>query len=236
MSTFHIEASSGAFAETVLMPGDPLRAKYIAENHLGDVKQVNQLRNMLAFTGFYKGKQVSVMGSGMGIPSISLYAHELFSDFNVQNIIRVGSCGALQADIQLNDIVIAMGACTDSNVNRLRANGADFAAIADFGLLRAAVDACHQHGLKCHVGNVFSTDTFYSEFPDTNDALARLGVMAAEMEAAGLYGVAAQMGKKALAINTVSDNLVDDTHLTPEQRQTGFDQMINVALSIAITE
>ena len=236
MSTFHIEAKPDAFAETVLMPGDPLRAKYIAEHYLEDVKQVNQLRNMLAFTGFYQGKQVSVMGSGMGIPSISLYAHELFSDFDVQNIIRVGSCGALQADIQLNDIVIAMGACTDSNVNRLRANGADFAAIADFGLLKLAVDACHQHSLKCHVGNVFSTDTFYSEFPDTNESLARLGVMAAEMEAAGLYGVAAQMGKKALAINTVSDNLVDDTHLTPEQRQTGFDQMINVALSIAIAE
>ena len=164
MSTFHIEAKPGTFAETVLMPGDPLRAKYITEHYLDDVKQVNQLRNMLAFTGFYQGKKVSVMGSGMGIPSISLYAHELFSDFGVQNIIRVGSCGALQADIQLNDIVIAMGACTDSNVNRLRANGADFAAIADFGLLKMAVDACNEHSLKCHVGNVFPPILFTLNF------------------------------------------------------------------------
>ncbi|GAA0859304.1 purine-nucleoside phosphorylase [Aliiglaciecola litoralis] len=230
MTTAHINAQPHDFAKTVLMPGDPLRAKYIAENYLQNVKPVNTIRNMLGYTGFFNGHRVSVMGSGMGAPSICLYAHELYSDFGVENIIRVGSCGALQAHVALNDIVFAMGATTDSNINLIRTNGYDFAPIADFDLLQQHVSIAKQKTLKFHVGNVFTTDLFYNSHTETTKTMTRFGVLAAEMETAGLYCIAAQFGKKALTICTVSDHILLNQQLSTSERETGFDTMIDIAL------
>ncbi|WP_462164847.1 purine-nucleoside phosphorylase [Pseudoalteromonas xiamenensis] len=230
MATPHIQAEVGAFADTVLLPGDPLRAKFIAETYLTDVTQVNAVRNMLGFTGYYKGKRVSVMGTGMGIPSCALYATELVTHFGVKQLIRVGSCGTVQDDIALGDIVIAMGASTDSKTNRMRFAGHDFAALADFSLLNQVVTTAQQHAIPIRVGNVFSSDLFYTPEPDMFDVIKRMGVLGIEMEAAGLYGVASFYGAKALTLLTVSDHITQDLHASAEARQKSFIQMIELAL------
>ena len=234
MTTPHIAAREGDFAETVLMPGDPLRAKYIADTYLTDVQQVNDVRNMLGFTGLYKGVRVSTMGSGMGVPSISIYAHELYEKFAVKNIVRVGSCGALQPHVNLWDVVIAMGATTDSSVNRTRLKGYEFAATASYFLLEKAVNTARKNDSVVHIGNVFTADLFYSPDDEVLKLMARYSVLATEMEAAGLYGVAAEFGANALAINTVSDHLITGERLSPKERQTSFDSMISIALEMLL--
>ncbi len=230
MPTPHITAQAGEFAETVLMPGDPLRAKMLADTYLSDVKQVNGVRNMLGYTGFYQGQRISVMGSGMGIPSLSIYAHELFSQYGVERIIRVGSCAATQAHVQLHDLVIGMGASTDSAVNRKRMGGFDFAAIADYRLLERVVRTADAQGQALHVGNVFSADLFYEPDPTLFERMTKMGILAVEMEAAGLYGVAAELGKQALTVLTVSDHILTGEKLSAEQRQQDFHAMLRLAL------
>lgn len=234
MTTPHISAAPGDFAPVVLMPGDPLRARYIAENHLDDARLVTSVRNMEGYTGTYAGEPVSVMGSGMGIPSISIYATELIREFGVQSLIRVGSCGSIAEAAEMRTIILAIGACTDSSVNRTRLRGYDFAAVADFGLLRSAADSAARLGYDVVVGSVFSADLFYAPDDAVYDTLAGLGVLAVEMEAAGLYGVAAAEGAAALTICTVSDDIRTGVRLPPEERQTGFDEMMTVALETAI--
>ncbi len=213
------------------MPGDPLRAKYIAETYLDDPKQVTDVRNMLGFTGQYKGKPVSVMAHGMGIPSISIYCSELMSEYGVKRVIRVGSCGTVNASTKLRDIIIAQGACTDSGVNRMRFGGYDYAPIATFSLLRHAVDVAEAQGVRYQVGNIFSADLFYT--PDTAmfDTMERYQVLGLEMEAAGLYALAAEHDVEALAICTVSDNIRTGAALTADERASTFDDMIKVALT-----
>jgi purine-nucleoside phosphorylase len=231
MSTPHLQAEPGDYAEVVLMPGDPLRARYIAETYLDDVRVVNEVRNMLGFTGTHRGRPVSVQGSGMGVPSIQIYATELIKDFGVSRIVRVGSCGALQDDIALGDVVIGISAGTDSTVNRRRFGGRDFPATADYGLLRAVVDEAERRGLSTRVGPVFTSDFFYEpEGSDTFALAERYGFLAVEMEAAGLYGVAAEYGAAALTVATVSDQLKRGEHLSAEDRQTSFDDMITLVL------
>ncbi len=230
MPTPHINAQAGEFAETVLMPGDPLRARYIAETFLQDAVLVTDVRNMFGYTGSYQGNRVSVMGSGMGIPSCSIYAHELYNDYGVENIIRVGTAGAVSHSVKLRDVVIGMGACTDSRVNRTRFMDADFAAIADYGLLRAAVDAAEARNIEVKVGNLFTADLFYTAQPEMFDLMEKYGVLAVEMESAGLYGVAAECGKNALSVVTISDHIRTGERATTEERQTSFDDMIKLAL------
>ncbi|TKB43337.1 purine-nucleoside phosphorylase [Thalassotalea mangrovi] len=230
MATPHIEAKPNDFAKTVLMPGDPLRAKFIAENFLDDAKCVTQVRNMLGYTGTYKGKPISVMGSGMGIPSISIYATELYKDYGVENIIRIGSCGAVRDDVKLRDVIIGMGACTDSKVNRSRLGQHDFAAIANYELLNNVVKAADRLGKPVHVGNVFTADLFYTPEPELFAKMEAMGILAVEMEAAGLYGVAAEYGKKALAVFTVSDHIKTGEQTTSEERQTTFKDMMEITL------
>lgn len=234
MSTPHINAKDGAFAETVLMPGDPLRAKYIAEIYLDQAEQVTDVRNMLGFTGLYQGKRISVMGHGMGIPSCSIYTKELITEYGVQNIIRIGSCGAVRSDVHVRDVVIGMGACTDSKVNRMRFKDHDFSAIADFGLLRNAVAAAEQLNIPVKVGNLFSADLFYTPDPSMFDVMEKYGILGVEMEAAGIYGVAAEFGAKALAICTVSDHIKLGEQTTVEERQTTFNDMMKIALNSAL--
>lgn len=233
MSTPHIQADPGDFAETVLMPGDPLRAKFIAETYFDDPKLVTEVRNMYGYTGTYNGKPISIMGSGMGIPSASIYATELLRFYDVKNIIRIGSCGALTEDLKLGDIVIATGAGTDSIVNRTRLNGWDFPATADFGLTRAAVEAAESRGARFMVGNIFTSDLFYDPNNNMFDILQKYGILAVEMEAAGLYGLAAEYGGKSLAICTVSDHCITEEVMSPEDRQTSFGTMMQVALDTA---
>lgn len=230
MSTPHISANLGDFAETVLMPGDPLRAKFIAENFLDNAKCVTSVRNMFGYTGTYKGKRISVMGSGMGIPSISIYATELYKDFGVESIIRIGSCGAVRDDIKIRDVVIGMGASTDSNVNRMRFNQCDFAALADFSLLQNVVNTAQRLDKKVHVGNVFTADLFYTPQPEMFALMEKHGVLAVEMEAAGLYGVAAELGKKALAVFTVSDHIKTGEKTTADERENTFKDMMELTL------
>jgi purine-nucleoside phosphorylase len=233
MATPHLRAEPGDYAPTVLMPGDPLRAKYIAETFLDDARQVNDVRNMLGFTGTFAGNPVSVQSHGMGIPSISIYATELITAFGCDRLIRVGSCGALADDLNLKDLVVAMGAGTDSNVNRSRIGGREHAAIANWPLLRSMVNSAEAKGLKVPVGAVFSSDSFYDPDPTTNELLKRYGYLAVEMEIAGLYGLAAQHNIAAVAICTVSDHIARGEALSSEDRQLGFDQMIEVALDAA---
>lgn len=230
MATPHINAPAGAFADTVLMPGDPLRAKHIAETFLTDAVCVNTVRNMFGYTGTYKGKPVSVLGSGMGVPSMSIYATELVKFYGVKNIIRIGSCGGLPLDVKVRDVVIGMGASTDSNVNRNRLAGMDFAAIASFELLEKAVAAARAKNINVRVGNVFTSDLFYNPSETLFDTLEKYGVLAVEMEAAGLYGVAAEYGINALAIFTVSDHIRTGEALSAELRQNSFNEMVEVAL------
>ena len=235
MPTPHISSEAGDFAETVLLPGDPLRAKYTAEEFLDNARQVTAVRNMFGYTGAYKGTTVSVMGTGMGVPSASIYGTELVQQYGVKKLIRIGSCGALREDLNLRDVVIAMGASTDSKVNRARYGGHDFAAIADYGLLRTAVDVAEAHGKKVHVGNVYTSDLFYH--PDDagrGEFNARMGILAVEMEAAGLYGLAAQYGARALAIMTVSDHVLRDEATSSDERQTSFNEMVEIALETAL--
>lgn len=233
MATPHINAPEGAFAETVLMPGDPLRAKHIADTFLQDVECVNTVRDMFGYTGTYQGKKVSVLGSGMGIPSMSIYATELVKFYGVKNIIRIGSCGGLPLDVKVRDVVIAMGASTDSNVNRNRLGGnLDFAALADYGLLERAVAAARAKNIDVKVGNLFTSDLFYNPDPTLFDRLEKYGVLGVEMEAAGLYGVAAEFGIKALAIMTVSDHIRTGEALSAELRQTSFNEMVEIALAL----
>lgn len=230
MPTPHISASSGDFAPSILLPGDPLRAKHIAEDFLDEVTQINEVRNMLGYTGAYQGVPVSVMGTGMGIPSASIYASELVKDYGVERLIRVGSCGAVTEKVGLRDVILAIGACTDSLVNRTRYGGLDFAATADFGLLRAAAEAAAAKGIEVKVGNVHSADLFYNPDPDAFDRMERMGVLAVEMEAAGLYGVAAEFGARALTICTVSDHIRTGEETTSEERQKTFTDMVEIAL------
>lgn len=233
MATPHLEAQEGEFAETVLMPGDPLRAKFIAETFLDEVKQVNGVRNMLGFTGTYQGMRISVVGSGMGIPSISIYAKELITDYGVKNLIRVGSCGAVSTQVKVRDVLIAMGGCTDSGVNRARFGGYDFAAIADYDLLAAHVEAAKELGVPVKVGNIFSADLFYTPQPEMFDWMEKMGVLGVEMEAAGLFGVCAEFGARGMAICTVSDHIRTGESTTSEEREKSFTDMMKVALEAA---
>ena len=230
MATPHISAAKGDFAPSVLLPGDPLRAKHIAENFLEDAEVVNEVRNMLGFTGSYQGIPVSVMGTGMGIPSASIYVTELIQDYGVERLIRVGSCGGILPSVAIRDIILAIGACTDSGVNRVRYGGYDFAATADFELLRAAAEAAESKGIEVRVGNVHSADLFYNPDPEAFDRMEAMGVLAVEMEAAGLYGVAAEKGGRALTICTVSDHVRTGESTSSEERQQTFDEMVDLAL------
>ncbi|WP_163784649.1 purine-nucleoside phosphorylase [Myxococcus vastator] len=236
MATPHISAAPGDFADVVLMPGDPLRARYISERFLEGAREVTTVRNMLGFTGTFRNRRVSVMGHGMGIPSISIYATELIKTYGVRVLIRVGSCGALSTDVKVREVIVATGAGTDSNVNRMRLMGHDFAAVADFTLARRAVEAAERRNKPVRAGPVFTSDLFYHPQEQLNATLARMGVLAVEMEVAGLYGVAAESGARALALLTVSDHIITGEKLTPQERQTTFDEMIELALDVAHAE
>ncbi len=235
MPTPHNNAQQGDIAKVVLMPGDPLRAQVIAEHYLENVSCFNKVRNMLGFTGTYHGVPVSVMGSGMGIPSISIYAWELYNHYDVDTIIRIGSTGGLDPKVALRDIIFAQGACTDSNVAQQYNLPGTFAPIANFDLLRAGVEEAEKLGASYHVGNVLSTDVFYCE-QSVHEAWANMGVLAVEMEAAGLYLLAAQARKRALALMTVSDLPLTGEGLPADERQTSFTQMMEVALAVAERE
>lgn len=230
MPTAHLSAAPGDFADAVLLPGDPLRARHIAERCFEDLRQVNEVRGALGFTGTYRGMPVSVLGTGMGIPSASIYATELVADYGVTRLVRVGSCGAVQDDIALRDVILAAGACTDSGVNRARYAGLDFAAIADFDLLRTAAEAAGSRGVPVRVGNIHSADLFYEPRGELFETMEKMGVLAVEMEAAGIYGVAAERGARALTVLTVSDQLKTGEKATSQERQSTFDDMVDVAL------
>ena len=233
MATPHNTAKKGDIAKTVLMPGDPLRAKYIAETFLEDAVCFNTVRNMFGYTGTYKGKRVSVMGSGMGMPSIGIYSYELYHDYDVEAIIRIGSAGGISDKVKLKDVVIGMGASTDSNYAVQYQLPGTYAPIADFGLLRRAVEAGEALGISVVVGNTVSSDHFYNEFQNVNELWKKMGVLAVEMEAAALYMNAARVGKKALCICTISDHLFTGEELSAEDRQTGFTDMMKIALEAA---
>lgn len=231
--TPHINAPVGAFADTVLMPGDPLRAKFIAETYLENPREVTNVRSMLGFTGTYKGKRLSVMGHGMGIPSCSIYAKELITEYGVKNLIRVGSCGAVLDDVHVRDVIIGLGACTDSGVNRTRFAGHDFAATADFALTTALVEAARALNIPVKVGNIFSADLFYTPDPHIFQVMRRYGILGVEMEAAGIYGVAHEFGARAATICTVSDHILREEFTSAEERQTTFRDMMAIALDAA---
>jgi len=232
--TPHIEAARGDFAETVLMPGDPLRAKALAENYLDDVRQVNSVRNMFGFTGTYKGIPVSIMGSGMGMPSISIYAHELFDYYGVQQIIRVGTCGGLSADMAVGDLVLATAASTDSVMNRERLGGCDLSAAADFGLLSRVHSAAVAAGLNIRTGNVFASDWFYHPDDTFIEKLQKIDILAIDMESAALYALAQQHRRRALTILSVSDVIPTGEHASHETRQNAFGAVINVVLDAVL--
>ncbi len=233
MGTPHNKAEKGDIAKTVLMPGDPLRAKYISETYLTDPVCFNTVRNMFGYTGTYKGVPVSVMGSGMGMPSIGIYAQELFEQYDVDRIMRIGSAGAFSDDIKLMDVVMAQGACTNSNFAAQYRLGGTFAPIADFGMMRTAVEVSEKLGVTPHVGNVLSSDVFYNDDPDFNDRWKKMGVLCVEMESAALYMIAARLQKQALGIFTISDHLYRPEALSAEERQTSFDEMMKIALETA---
>lgn len=234
MGTPHNAAKKGDIAKTVLMPGDPLRAKFIAETYLDDVTCFNTVRNMYGYTGKYKGKRISVMGHGMGMPSIGIYSYELYDQYDVDQIIRIGSAGGLADDVDLMDIVIAMGASTNSNYASQYKLPGTIAPIADYELLRKAVEVAEEKNCKVRVGNVLSSDTFYTDDKGDNDLWKKMHVLAVEMEAAALYCNAARLGKKALCILTVSDHLYSGKELSAEERQTGFRNMMEIALETGI--
>lgn len=235
LMSVHIAAKENDIAETVLLPGDPLRAKYIAETFLEGAVCYNEVRNMFGFTGTYKGKKVSVQGTGMGIPSISIYVNELIQSYNVQNLIRVGTCGAIQKDVKVRDVILAMSSSTDSNMNRLTFGGIDYAPTADFDLLKKAYDAGIEKGLNLKVGSVFTADMFYNDNAE-HEKWAQYQILALEMETTALYTLAAKFGRKALSVLTVSDHLLTGEETTAEERQLTFNDMIEVALEAAIKE
>ena len=233
MATPHLEATEGQFAETVLLPGDPLRAKFIAETFLENIEQINGVRNMLGFSGTYRGTKISVIGSGMGIPSISIYAKELITDYGVKNLIRVGSCGAVSKKVKVRDVLIGMGSCTDSGVNRARFGGYDFAAIADYDLLAAHVEAAKELEVPVKIGNLFSADLFYTPLPEMFDRMEAMNIFGVEMEAAGLFGVCAEFNARGMAICTVSDHIRTGESTTSEEREKSFTEMMRIALEAA---
>jgi len=233
--SIHIAAKENEIADTILLPGDPLRAKYIAETFLENAKCYNEVRNMFGYTGTYKGKRISVQGTGMGVPSISIYVTELMQEYGVQNLIRVGTCGAIQKDVKVRDVIIAMSASTDSQINKLTFKGIDYAPTANFDLLKKAYDASLEKGLSVKVGNVFTADLFYSETAE-HEKWAKYGILALEMETAALYTLAAKFGRKALSVLTVSDHILTGEATSAEERQTTFNDMIEVALEAAIKE
>ena len=236
MST-HLGAQAGQIAPVVLMPGDPLRARWIAETFLDDPQCYSEVRGMFGYTGTWQGKPVSVQGSGMGQPSMAIYANELFTEYDVQTIVRVGSCGALTEKVAVRDIVIASGACTDSSMNRIRFEGLDYAPVADFGLLRAAYDAAaaRDDQVGVHVGLIFSSDSFYSARPELTARMVDYGVLAVEMEASALYTLAAKHGGRALAICTVSDHIITGEETSAREREQTFGAMVEVALAAALS-
>ncbi|WP_433388511.1 purine-nucleoside phosphorylase [Micromonospora sp. KLBMP9576] len=234
MST-HIGAKPGEIAERVLMPGDPLRAKWIAETYLEGARCYSTVRGMLGFTGRWNGVEVSVQGSGMGMPSASIYAHELVNDYGVKSLIRVGSCGALTEDLRLRDVIAAIGSSTDSNMNRMRFDGLiDYAPVADFGLLRTSVEVAERRGISMRVGPILAADAFYTDRPDLYDRLAEYGVLAVEMESAALYTIAARFKARALTLLTVSDHIKTGEKTTSEEREQTFSQMVEIALDTII--
>ena len=232
MST-HVGAAAGEIA-LVLMPGDPLRARWIAETFLDDARCYTEVRGMLGFTGTWHGERVSVQGSGMGQPSLAIYVNELFREYDVQSVVRVGSCGALAEGLALRDVVIGAGACTDSSMNRITFEGLDYAPVADFGLLRAAVEAAERRGTDVHVGLLFSSDSFYAARPELVSRMVGYGVLAVEMEASALYTLAAKHGRRALAICTVSDHVVSGQETTASEREQTFGDMVEIALAAAV--
>ncbi len=231
--SIHIEAKKGEIAETILLPGDPLRAKWIAETFFENPVCFNRVRNMLGYTGTYNGKRISVMGTGMGVPSTSIYSHELISDYGVKNLIRVGSAGSYQADVKVFDIVLAMSASSTSGVNELRFGGADYAPTADFGLFQKAVDIARSKNIEIKAGNVLTSDEFYADEFESFKKWSEFGVLCVEMETAGLYTVAAKHGVNALTILTISDSLVTGERTTSKERETTFRGMIEIALELA---
>ena len=234
MST-HIGAEPGDIAPTVLLPGDPLRARWIAETFLDDARCYSEVRGMYGFTGSWNGRPVSVQGSGMGQPSMAIYVNELFTDYDVQSIVRVGSCGAVTDRVAVRDIIIASGACTDSSMNRIAFHGIDYAPVADFGLLRGAVEAAEaRDGSPFHVGLIFSSDSFYPARPELLGEMVKYGVLGVEMEASALYTLAAKHGRRALAICTVSDHIVTGEETTAQEREQTFSRMVDVALTAAL--
>ncbi|BBH25809.1 purine nucleoside phosphorylase DeoD-type [Intestinibaculum porci] len=234
MSTPHNEAKKGDFAKTVLMPGDPLRAKYLAEHYLENVRQVNGVRGMLGFTGTYKGKEVSIMGSGMGMPSIGIYSYELYTEYDVENIIRIGSAGSIHKDVHIRDVIIAQGASTDSNFAHQYELPGTFSALSSYELLEKAVNCAKAKNVHYHVGNILSSDLFYHADVETNKRWQNMGLLGVEMESYALFCTAAYLGKKALTLLTVSDSLVnDEPDTTAEEREKTFTDMMEIALEIA---
>ncbi|MDY6858585.1 MAG: purine-nucleoside phosphorylase [Pseudomonadota bacterium] len=231
--TIHIGAKPGDIAETVLLPGDPYRAKWAAETFLENPVCVNQVRGMLGFTGTWKGNRVTIHGSGMGMPSLSIYANELIAEYNVQTLIRIGSCGAMQETVKLRDVILAMTSSSLSTPSSGIFRELNFAPCADYGLLRAAADAAAAKGVTTHVGGIYSSDVFYDERPDLNEQMVRHGILGVEMEAAELYNLAARHGRRALAVLTVSDHLLTHQALPSEDRETGFGAMVEIALQAA---
>lgn len=229
----HIEAKKGEIAETILLPGDPLRAKWIAETFFENPVCFNKVRNMFGYTGTYKGKRISTMGTGMGVPSISIYAHELINEYGVKNLIRVGSAGSYQKHIEIRDIVLAMAASSNSGVNELRFGGADYAPTADFGLFQKAVEAAKAKNIPLKAGNVFTSDEFYADDFESYKKWSKFGVLCVEMESAGLYTVAAKHNVNALSILTISDSLVTGERTSAKDRETTFKGMIEIALELA---
>jgi purine-nucleoside phosphorylase len=234
MST-HIEAKPGEIAEAVLLPGDPLRAQFIAETFLENARQYSSMRNMFGYTGLYKGKPVSVQGTGMGIPSISIYANELFREYKVKRAVRVGTAGSIQADIKVRDVVLAIAASTDSGANAIRFAGRSFAPAASFSLLKTAFDIALTKGIEPNVGTVVSSDMFYTEDPDEWKLWAKFGCLALEMETAELYTLASKYKREALALLTISDHMITGEITTAEERQKTFTKMIEIALDTAIS-
>ncbi len=234
ITTPHINAEENAFGKTVLMPGDPLRSKFIAENFLQDARLVNNVRGIQGYTGTYKGTKISVMASGMGMPTIGIYSYELFNIFGVDNIMRIGSTGSINPDVKVRDIVIGMGACTNSNYGSQFGLAGTFAPIASYPLMKEAIAQSETLGARYHVGNILSSDTFYSDNKTANEGWQKMGVLCIEMEAAALYMNAARAGKNALAILTVSDSLVTGEETTAEERQNSFTQMMEIALNTAV--
>lgn len=233
--SIHIGAKKGEIADTILLPGDPLRAKFIAENYFENVVQYNEVRGMYGFTGTYKGKRISVQGTGMGVPSISIYVNELIQEYDVKTLIRVGTCGSMQDDVHIRDVILAQGATTDSQVNRMVFGGIDYAPLAHFELLKNAYEIAREKGLTTHVGNVFTSDSFYRDNGrEMNELLARYNVIAVEMETSALYTLAAKFNRRALSILTVSDHVFTGEQTTSEERQTSFQQMMELALETAM--